>query len=147
MDKGLFNPSRVTSGLHGGLVACTASVHFLNAYEAMIVGCIKGVIATWGLHLLLHRLKLDDPLYVVATHGLAGAFGTLSIPFVAPVSALQSGSRLVQLGIQSIGIVGVFIFVSAVTWISMKVIGRFRQLRVSAEAEELGLNTPNTESL
>jgi Amt family ammonium transporter len=122
-------------------------VHFLNAYEAMIVGCIKGVIATWGLHLFLHRLKLDDPLYVVATHGLAGAFGTLSIPFVAPVSALQSGSRLVQLGIQSIGIVGVFIFVSAVTWISMKVIGRFRQLRVSAEAEELGLNTPNTESL
>ncbi|MBX2837118.1 MAG: EAL domain-containing protein [Gammaproteobacteria bacterium] len=147
-DKGVFNPSRVTSGLLGGLVACTASVHFLNAYESMFVGIAGGLIATWGAYFLLHKLKLDDPLDVVATHGFAGVFGTLAVPFVAPASAFQSGSRLIQLGVQSAGVLGVFAFVCAVTWLSLKLIGRFTEVRVSAEAEEIGLNyTEHGESI
>lgn len=140
LDKGVFNPTRVTSGLLGGLVASTASVNVLSAYDAMLVGIIGGLVATGGAHILLYKCKFDDPLDVVATHGLAGIVGTLAIPFVAPSAMLATGSRLSQFGVQLFGIFVVFVFTAATTWIALKIFSRVMDVRVSAEAEELGLN-------
>ncbi|MFK7995849.1 MAG: EAL domain-containing protein [Granulosicoccus sp.] len=148
MDKGVFNPARVISGLLGGLVACTASIHFLSMHEAMVIGATGGGIATYAAQALLYRYKLDDPLDVVATHGIAGALGTLSVAFVMPVSAMQSQSRLVQFGVQLTGIVVIAVFTCLVTWITIALLKRFMEVRVSAEAEQLGLNyTEHGESI
>ncbi len=147
-DNGVFNPTRVTSGLLGGLVAITACVNVVSAYEAMVVGMLGGAVATAGAHLLLHKFKFDDPLDVVATHGFAGVVGTLSIPFVAPLSALNAGSRLAQFAVQAGGVIAVFVFTSASAWIMLSTLGRFIPLRVSREAEEIGLNyTEHGESI
>ncbi len=148
VDKGVCNPTRVTSGLLGGLVACTAGVVYMSMHEAIIVGIAGGVTATYGSHLMLCRFKLDDPLDVVSTHGAAGVVGTLSVAFVMPVSAMVSQSRLTQLGVQGIGILVVGVFTVVATWLALTLIGRFMEIRVSSEAEQLGLNyTEHGESI
>ena len=148
LDNGAFNPSRVTSGILGGLVACTASVHLLDMYEAMLVGAAGGAIATYGAHILLHRFKVDDPLDAVATHGFAGVFGTLAVAFVMPVSAIQSSSRLIQFAVQGVGVLVVAIITGVATYLTLTVLKRFMEVRVSADAEHIGLNyTEHGESI
>ena len=148
LDNGAFNPSRVTSGILGGLVACTANVDFLNLNEAMIVGSAGGAIATYSAHVLLHRFKVDDPLDVVATHGFAGVFGTLAVAFVMPVSAMKSSSRLIQFAVQSAGVLVVAIITGLATYLTLAVLKRFMEVRVSADAEHIGLNyTEHGESI
>ncbi len=140
LDYGIFNPSRICNGLLGGLVACTASVNLMSTVDAMVVGLAGGAIATYGADWLARKLKLDDPVDVIATHGFAGLLGTLMVAFVAPISALPAGSRLAQFGIQMAGASAVFIFVCTVTWISLKIASRWISLRVTPDEERLGLN-------
>lgn len=148
IDKGVFNPTRVTSGLLGGLVACTAGIIYMSMNEAILVGIAGGAAATYGSQLLLCKFKLDDPVDVVATHGVAGVMGTLSVAFVMPVSAMASQSRLTQLGVQSIGVLAVGVFTVATAWLTLAIIGRFMEVRVTSEAERLGLNyTEHGESI
>ena len=140
LDNGLFNPSRVTSGLLGGLVASTASVHYMTLNEAMVIGSCGGAIATYGSQLVLHRFKIDDPLDAVATHAFAGVFGTLCVAFVLPITSIRSGSRLTQFTVQLSGAIIVAAGTCLVTWLTLKLMSRFMQIRVSEEAEKLGLN-------
>lgn len=140
LDNGLFNPGRTATGMLGGLVASTAGVHFMDSIDAVIIGLSGGAIATYGAHVMLHRYKLDDPLDAVATHGLAGVLGTASVAFVAPQSALVSGSRMIQLLVQLTGIVAVFILTAFSCWITVLVLRRYMEFRVSEQAENLGLN-------
>ncbi len=140
LDKGIFNPSRICNGLLGSLVATTAAIQTMSTIEAMFVGALGGMVATVAGDILLHKFKLDDPVDVVATHGVAGAFGTLAVAFVGPVSALPAGSRLIQFGIQLGGVLTIFAFVTLSTWLTLTLVGRFINIRVSVQDEKIGLN-------
>ncbi len=148
IDKGVFNPTRICNGIIGGLVACTAAVNVMSTVEAIAIGTLGGLIATYSGELLLVKCKLDDPLDVVATHGIAGAFGTLSVAFVGPISALPTGSRLSQFGVQLGGVILVFTCVSLAAWLALTLIGKVTRLRVSVQDEKIGLNyTEHGESI
>ena len=138
--SGTFDPSATGNGLIGGLVASAAGVHLMGGLDAPIVGALGGLVAVGGAHWLLHRRRLDDPLDVVACHGLAGAVGTLAVAFVAPVEALPAGSRLAQLGVQAAGVAAVLALVVATVRLGLLAISRVVPLRVDAEEERLGLN-------
>lgn len=140
LDRGLFHPSRTINGLLGGLVTSTAAIHVMHAYEAMFFGFFGGMLATWAGHYLLVRWKLDDPVEVVATHGVAGTFGTLLFAFLAPVEMLVGQSRLLQFGVQLAGVVSVFLITCTTIYITLFVTRKFTALRVTAEEELLGLN-------
>ena len=148
LDKGVFNPNRICNGLIGSLVATTAAINTMSTMEAIIVGALGGSLATVAGDVLLHKFKLDDPVDVVATHGIAGAFGTLAVAWVGPVSALPAGSRIDQFAIQAGGVLIVFGFVCTSTWLTLVLIGKFLPIRVSPEDEKLGLNyTEHGESI
>ena len=148
LDNGLFNPGRLSTGLLGGLVACTACVHLMSIYDAVVVGVMGGVIATYGAHVLLHRFHLDDPLEVVATHGLAGVAGTLAVAFLMPESDLAGNSRVTQFGVQLLGICVVFVGSCFLCWLTITVLKRFVTIRVCEQAETIGLNfTEHGESM
>ncbi len=140
LDKGIFNPTRICNGLIGSLVAITAGVLQMSTLEAIIIGSLGGLLATYSGELILNKFKLDDPVDVVSTHGIAGAFGTLAVAFVGPVSTLPTGSRAVQFGVQLGGVLLIFSLVTLTTWITLKLISYFTPLRVSVEDEDLGLN-------
>lgn len=140
LDKGLFNPGRVATGMLGGLVACTAGVHLMSIMDAAFVGLAGGGVATYSAHVLLHRFKLDDPVDAIATHGVAGVLGTLAVAFVAPQTALVAGSRMAQFLVQLVGVIVVFTITAFCCWVSVLLIRRFIEFRVSEQSERLGLN-------
>ena len=148
LDKGIFNPNRICNGLIGSLVAITAGVLQMTTVEAIVVGTCGGLLATWAGEFLLQKCKLDDPVDVVSTHGIAGAFGTIAVAFVGPVSTLPTGSRFLQFGVQLGGVLFIFGLVTVATWCTLKLISLFTPIRVSVDDEKLGLNyTEHGESI
>ena len=140
LDKGIFNPSRICNGMIGSLVAITAGVMQMSTIEAIVVGSMGGLLATYCGELLLVKCKLDDPVDVISTHGIAGAFGTLAVAFTGSVATLPAGSRLQQFGVQLVGVLTIFALVTLSTWLTLKLVSYFINIRVSAEDEKLGLN-------
>ena len=147
-DGGKANPNRLKTALIGGLVASSASIDHMNTYHAAIIGSIGGLIAVSIANILLNKFRFDDPLDVVASHGAAGIFGTISVAFVLPESLLISGSRILQLILQLSVSVAVFVSVAAVSYATIQILSKHIRIRVSAEEEYLGLNiTEHGESI
>jgi PAS domain-containing protein len=135
-----FVPYLIVAAVMGGLVTSTASIHVMQANEAMQIGLLGGSLATWTAQYLLERWKLDDPVDVVATHGVAGIFGTLLFALVAPVEMLVGQYRVMQFGIQLLGCAVVVTLAGGVIFFTLKLVERFTPLRVTAEEELIGLN-------
>jgi Amt family ammonium transporter len=140
LDKGKFNPPRVINGMLGGLVAITACADQAYTVEAAILGSLAGAFTVFCAEWMMVRLRIDDPVDVVAVHGCAGVLGTLAVAFVGPASVLPAGGRLAQLMIQLLGVIVVFAFVFGFAWVTLKIYMKWSATRVTAEEERLGLN-------
>ncbi len=140
LDNGNAHPNRLKTALIGGLVASSASIDHMTIYHAATIGAIGGSLAVLSAEFILRTLRLDDPLDVVASHGVAGIFGTLSVAFVLPESLLLSGSRILQMFVQLTVSVSVFSIVALITYCTCKTISKYIRIRVTAEEEYLGLN-------
>lgn len=127
------------NGVIGGLVAVTAGADMLSSLPATLVGASAGMISVAGKN-ALDRLGVDDPVGAIPAHLFCGIWGTLALVFLAPESALPTGNRVTQLVVQLVGIVsvGAFCFIAGVTM--LLVLNRLSPIRVSAKAEEVGLN-------
>jgi Amt family ammonium transporter len=53
----------LSNGILAGLVAITASNHCVEAWAALVIGSIGGIIYCLGCK-LLEKLEIDDPLEV-----------------------------------------------------------------------------------
>ncbi len=137
---GLFQPHRSINGLLGGLVAVTAGVDAVAPLGAVLIGASAGIFVVLAEDFIERRLKLDDVVGAVAVHGVAGAYGTLAVALFALDGKLAADTRLAQLGVQFIGVAVNIVWVGAIAvpgiWLIDKTVG----LRVSDEAEAMGLN-------
>jgi Amt family ammonium transporter len=91
-------------GLLGGLVSITAGAGRIGAPESVLVGAVAGVIVPLGAVWIDLIGRIDDPVGVIAVHGIGGLWGTIAIGFLIPANA---GHRLVQAGIQLLGVVAI----------------------------------------
>jgi Amt family ammonium transporter len=74
-------------------------------------------------------------------HGGAGAWGTLSVALFGQLSLVDTGlNRSAQLLVQGLGIGVGFVWAFGVSWGGLWLLNRVLPLRVSAQAETLGLN-------
>jgi Amt family ammonium transporter len=132
-----FEPSMALNGAIAGLVAITAGTANVSPLSAIVIGAVGGVIAVFG-PILLERLKLDDPVGVVAVHGFAGVWGTLAVGLFAeatygnasgmgPLNGLLFGGGLELFGFQVVGVLAAFAWVFptsfAVFWVLNKTLG------------------------
>ncbi|MDY8109480.1 ammonium transporter [Fulvimarina sp. 2208YS6-2-32] len=120
----------VLNGALAGLVSITAEPLQPEAWQAILIGGVGGVIVVVAVP-LLDKLQIDDVVGAIPVHLLAGIWGTIIVP-----ATNSETSYLTQL----IGIAayGVFTFVvSLVVWGIIKAI---MGMRVSAEEESLGLD-------
>ena len=89
-------------GFLGGLVAISAGAGKIQSPGALLIGAGAGLLvplsAVW-IDLLAH---IDDPVGVVAVHGIGGVWGTLMTGLFIPGSFAH---RLHQVGIQALGVV------------------------------------------
>lgn len=128
------------NGSIAGLVAITACCHVVTTPLAAIIG-ITGAIVAQLVSQYLKYWQIDDAVDAVAVHGGAGIWGTLCVALFGREELVATGlNRLSQLGVQLLGIGVVCLWAFGVTWLLLELINSRFALRVSAEAEELGLN-------
>lgn len=124
-------------GLLGGLVSAASGAGHLGAPASVLVGAVAGVLVPMSAVWIDLIGRIDDPVGVIAVHGVGGLWGTLAAGFLLHGSATH---RLAQTGIQLLGIVaigGLSLVLSLGLFIVLKSTGR---LRVSEADEFDGLD-------
>src|SRR5262249_22992011 len=136
----------VASGAVAGLVAITPACAFIAPWAAILLGLLAGAVCCYAIG-LKHRLGFDDSLDVVGVHLVGGAFGAVSLGFLAAYPLLDGqrkglfyGGGVGQLGVQALGPVAVGLFSFTVAWILGKIIDKTMGFRVSAEDEVTGVD-------
>ena len=132
--------SGVLNGILGGLVGITAGAAAVSPVSAVIIGFVAGAVVLAGEWLVLHVLRVDDPVGAVAVHAFAGAWGTLAVALFAPLEALAAGGRLAQLGVQAVGVGAVAAWGLVAGGLAFGLLRGMARLRVPPEDEERGLN-------
>ncbi len=138
--NGLPDVQLTLNGILAGLVAITANCHIVSTSNAVLIGAGGGIVCLVASDLLA-RLRIDDAVDAVPVHLAAGIWGTLAVALFGDVSLFPNGhTRLEQLGVQALGIGAAGVFAFGVSYIVLHLIDRVLPLRVSADAERIGLN-------
>ena len=146
-----------------GLVAITAPCDVCDAFGAIVIGAVSGVLVVFGVWLLDYKLHIDDPVGAVAVHCLNGIWGTLSVGLFATETApafargigdgvafganqiagegLFYGGGFRQLGIQLLGMGATIGWTVVTIVIAFLIIKAIFGLRVSEEEEIVGLDS------
>jgi len=131
-----------------GLVAITAPCDVTDAFGAIVIGAVAGLLVVFGVWLLDYKLKVDDPVGAVAVHMMNGIWGTLATGLFATKTAPEStinglfyGGGFKQLGLQCVGILSVAAWTAVTITITFLVIKATVGLRVSEEEELMGLDS------
>ena len=146
-----------------GLVAITAGCDVTDAFGAIVIGGVAGVLVVFGVWLLDYKLHIDDPVGAVAVHCLNGIWGTIAVGLFATDTApafargvgdgvtyganqiaavgLFYGGGFKQLGLQLLGFVTVAAWTTVTITIAFLVIKATVGLRVSEEEEIVGLDS------
>ncbi|MGN0353184.1 MAG: ammonium transporter [Roseburia sp.] len=131
-----------------GLVAITAPCDVTDAFGAIIIGAVAGLLVVFGVWLLDYKLHVDDPVGAVAVHMMNGIWGTIATGLFATTSApgndsvvgLFYGGGFKLLGIQLIGVIAVCAWAAVTITITFFAIKATIGLRVSEEEEIVGLD-------
>ena len=138
-----------------GLVAITAPCDVTDAFGAIIIGAVAGLLVVFGVWLLDHVFHIDDPVGAVAVHCMNGIWGTLAVGLFATDTAPgysianASGETLTGafygggfelLGLQFVGFISVAVWTAVTITITFLVIKAIVGLRVDREEEILGLD-------
>ena len=140
VNNGQVSIEKMLNGVVGGLVSVTAGCAVLEPGGALVLGLIGGVIVYCAEEFVLHGLKIDDPVNVIAAHGIGGAWGTLGLALLAPAANLPMGSAWAQFQVQLLGVSAVFAWGFGFGIVIFFLLRQFGFLRVTPEAEEQGLN-------
>lgn len=148
----VFGKADIPSMLNGvlaALVAITGSCAFVEAWAAIVIGVVAGVL-TFFTAQWFEKAGLDDPVYAFSVHGIAGMWGALSTGFFATGDLADSvgvgkaglfyGGGLHQLGVQALGMIGVFAFVLVISFIILGIMKAVMGIRVTEEEETMGLD-------
>jgi len=140
VHNGEIQIEKMLNGIIGGLVAITAGCNVVDPGGAVFIGLTAGIVVFFAEEFVLNIMKIDDPVNVISAHGVAGAWGTLMLAFAAPEEALPTGDMWTQFGVQLTGVVVVFFWGFLTGLILFSIIKWMGKLRVSEEAEHMGLN-------
>ena len=139
----------IATGMVAGLGTITPASGFVGPAAALVIGLSAGVICFYAVIFIKHKLKIDDSLDVFPVHGVGGILGTLFAGIFASTElGLFSGygfakpefTMLDQFGVQALGVVATFVYTAVVTWVLLKLVGLFAELRVESDEETQGLD-------
>ena len=138
-----------------GLVAITAPCDVTDAFGAIAIGAVAGLLVVFGVWLLDYVLHIDDPVGAVAVHCMNGIWGTLAVGLFATDAApgysimnargetltgLFYGGGFELLKLQITGFAAVAAWTAVTITITFLLIKAIVGLRVDREEEMLGLD-------
>lgn len=128
------------NGTLAGLVAITAPCHAVSEVESIIIGAVGGVVMILCSD-LLNRFRIDDAVGAIPVHLAAGIWGTLAVGIFGDPELLGTQPWLgSQILVQLIGVAACGLWSFLATYLILFTINKISPLRVSAEAEQTGLN-------
>lgn len=134
------------SGCIAGLVAITPAAGFVSPIPALIIGLGAGIICFLAVAVVKAKLGYDDALDVFGIHGIGGTWGAIATGLFASTAVNPGGAdglfygNAGQLTTQLIGVVASWVVAAVMTFIILKVIGLFMQIRATADQEIQGLD-------
>ena len=138
----------IATGMVAGLATITPAAGTVGPSGALLIGLMAGFICFYATQMIKGYFKIDDSLDVFPVHGVGGILGIIMLSFVgSPDGFLGSGSSgiaeggpIAQLQIQLYGILLIAVWTAVFTYIIIKAITAFTDIRVSAEAEAEGVD-------
>lgn len=134
------------SGIVAGLVSITPGAGFVSPFASLLIGLIGGIVCFYGVTVLKKKFAYDDALDAFGCHGIGGIWGGIATGFFATSSinpAIEGGlldGNIRLLVAEVISILAVVAYAGIVSYLLLKLISQFMQLRVSAQEEEIGLD-------
>lgn len=141
------------NGCLAGLVAITAPCAWVEAWAAVVIGLVAGVLVVASVY-FLESLGIDDPVGAVSVHGTNGIWGLISVGLFADgtygnyattepfVRGLFYGGGFGQLIAQIIGAAVCACWAFGLGFLIFKVMDGIFGIRVSPHEELIGLDLP-----
>lgn len=129
-----------------GLVAITPASGYVGPVAAIAIGVISGVITYLALYFRSKKINVDDTLDVWAAHGIGGLTGAVLTGVFAEKAINEFGNNGLlfgnpgQLGIQITAVIITAMYAFFGTFVLLKIINHFSELRVNKSEEKQGLD-------
>ena len=134
------------SGAVAGLVAITPACGFVSPMGSIAIGFAAGVVCALATGLKT-KFGYDDALDVVGVHLIGGILGALTIGLFATKMTNSAGANgffykggWTLMGHQAVAVVAVVAYSFVATYILAQILNKTIGLRVSEEAESIGLD-------
>jgi len=141
----------VVTGMVAGLATITPAAGTVGPQGALLIGLLAGFVCFYITQIIKGFFKIDDSLDVFPVHGVGGMLGIIMLSFLgleegflgsaaSGLSDAANGSPLAQLMIQLKGIIIIGTWTVVASWVILKFISLFTDLRVNEEEEFEGLD-------
>ena len=138
----------IATGMVAGLATITPASGTVGPAGALLIGFLAGIVCFYATQAVKSYFKIDDSLDVFPVHGVGGILGIIMLSFVGnPEGFLGSGAAgiseagaLAQPMIQLQGVVVISLYTAIVTYVILKLVDLFVEVRASNEEEEIGLD-------
>ncbi len=139
------------NGILAGLVGITAPCAWVEAWAAVVIGAIAGILVVIAV-LKVEKMGIDDPVGAFSVHGINGIWGLIAVGIFADgtyglavtdppyVTGLLYGGGAGQLIAQLIGAVVCVVWAFTLGYITFKVMDLVYGIRVPLEEEIAGLD-------
>lgn len=135
----------IASGFLAGLVAVTPAAGFVQPIGAILIGSITSICCFFAVSLRA-KLRFDDSLDTYPIHGVGGTVGAIltGVFCTKAVNELGDNGLLygnpAQVWEQFVGVLITYVFAAVGTFVILKVLGLFMELRVKPNVEDQGLD-------
>ncbi|MEG5041537.1 MULTISPECIES: ammonium transporter [unclassified Microcoleus] len=135
----------IASGFLAGLVGITPAAGFVLPVGALLIGSITSVCCFFAVSFRA-KLGFDDSLDTFPIHGVGGTVGALLTGVFATKAVNDLGNDGLFAGnpglivTQFVGVLATYVFAAVGTFVILKILGQFMELRVPSSAEDQGLD-------
>ncbi|KZL88367.1 ammonium transporter [Clostridium magnum] len=134
------------SGAIAGLVAITQGAGYVTPMSAFLIGIVGGIASFFAIAVMKSKLGYDDSLDAFGCHGVAGLWGAIATGIFATKTVNPAGDNgllygnfaLFKAHIISAGACA--LYAAIVTFLILRLISVFMELRTGKEEESAGLD-------
>lgn len=133
------------TGFVAGLVGITPAAGYVTPFSAIVIGAITSLCCFFAVNYKA-KIQFDDSLDTYPVHGVGGTVGAILTGVFATkeVNALGGNGLLygdfAQFIANIVGVLAAYVFAGVGTFIIIKILGFFMDLRVPLETEDEGLD-------
>ncbi|MDP4175717.1 MAG: ammonium transporter [Bacteroidota bacterium] len=133
------------TGAVAGLATITPAAGYVSTMDAALIGIIAGLVCYVAVS-FKNKIGWDDALDVWGVHGVGGCLGIILLGIFAKTSINPSGADGLLLGNtgffvkECVSVIIACVYAFIFTYVMLKVINLFTEVKVSEQAEEQGLD-------